>query len=352
MLRTRRLLALTMLAGCSDALPTVPASLVPQPAMHNEAEGPQDLPAGVPASADGPTSISVLISATFETFYDETHTYATANPFGSYEGTSATASASMSVHKSAALGGDSASAEGANGELHCAQLRFRIGGGCGHTVNAKIDGSAWNWYQPSFIWKKKIASGSGSDSQAACATGNTGSVGDDMPPEESPGGDCRWNRDFVIFEDGSWMWISGWYRECDGEMDMIPTDSTELAPRASALQTYGSSRTRVRVVDEARPKMDASIVVERSSKSDVDVDIRVDVSRMSERDLEAAFVVSGRLSERPKPKAGGFGRSLSASAQEESIIGSVGSRAHTTLVALRQMRAQGVHGRVDVLIDK
>jgi len=59
---------------------------------------------------------------------------------------------------------------------------------------------------------------------------NTGTAGNGDPPRQDPGPHCVWARDFVLYYDLSWDWLSDWYRDCTGvgEMSMAPTGTATI----------------------------------------------------------------------------------------------------------------------------
>ena len=128
-------------------------------------------------------------------------------------------------------------------------------------------------------------------------TGSPGGGGEGPPPDD-PDPDCHWERDFVIYTDGSWDWLGPWMLHCGYETLRSAADRNLLSPApgrpaitaAQAVPQGGA--LRVRLLGNGSLGSGRSIEVHRYPGLDVDAVIRIDTTRANAADLETAFSVA------------------------------------------------------------
>lgn len=122
-------------------------------------------------------------------------------------------------------------------------------------------------------------------------TGSPGSGAGDPPGDA--GTNCYWDRWFIIYTDGSWDWLGGWERVCDGDEMRQPLTS----PRASdpsALAANGGSgggsrALRARVFGTGALASGLAAEVHRYRGDGFDALVYVDTSRVTVTDLGGAL---------------------------------------------------------------
>jgi len=191
-------------------------------------------------------------------------------------------------------------------------LEFTLPRYCGFKLSASTTHSAWKelpW--PSTIqWgnaqsKVSVDTDDGTDCQDECTIQGPQSSGASGPqaagvtcgegtipggggsddPIDSPSTNCHWVRDFIVYSDGSWTWISAWYQECEGWATVGAEESGNEPARP----------VRVRVLAQGRLESARAVEIHRNPAVDVDVVVRIDSTRVTAADLEAAFGVALRL---------------------------------------------------------
>jgi hypothetical protein len=134
-----------------------------------------------------------------------------------------------------------------------------------------------------------------------CGT-NTGSPGGGCgDPSGDPGQHCYWARDFIIYADGSWSWLTAWYKECDEYAQLRMSNSAwpSLRSGSSFLATVSpaplTAPLRLRLLGTGSLENGRAIEVRRHPGLDVDAVVRIDLTRATPADLEAAFSTSRKL---------------------------------------------------------
>jgi hypothetical protein len=136
-------------------------------------------------------------------------------------------------------------------------------------------------------------------------TGSPGGGGD-APSSDGSGYDCHWVRDYVIYTDGSWDWLSDWYRECEwAELRASQSLGGRVSANdlpASRIPTAGAKPTlRVRLLGSGPlPNGRLTTVVREAESGGVPI-IGIDTTRGTAADLESALIAAQVLSERPLP---------------------------------------------------
>lgn len=129
-------------------------------------------------------------------------------------------------------------------------------------------------------------------------TGPPGGGGEGPPPDD-PDPDCHWERDFVVYTDGSWDWLGPWMLHCGYEtfrsltrrQGRPPRPSVSKAIPTAAVASQGAVLS-MRLLGSGPLGSGRSIEVHRYSALDVDAVIRIDTTRATAADLETAFSVA------------------------------------------------------------
>jgi PKD repeat protein len=132
-------------------------------------------------------------------------------------------------------------------------------------------------------------------------TGSPGS-GSGGPPIEDPGPTCHWVRYYVIYDDFSWDWISGWERECDETL--LGGGTSAISVRSfTSLSAGQADKFRVQLVGTDTLQNARAVSIRRERNTGVDVVIGVDLRRATAADLEQALLAAQTLASR-QPFAG------------------------------------------------
>ena len=327
-LRSPALLVLAIiLSSCSE--PTEPHSKRSAPAVASRTvieDGPQDAPPGAGPEYQGNTTLTVTPDAGFTE--EEMEGWAWPNnmkftAYGqsvvNYWATDVEATVAIAIRKNGTqVGGNS----GETSDSHLlpanrgitVSTNAQASAGCGHLVQTTAFGQVWNaalinnlsWLQ----WGRKKDTQTTTANQDNCPTGTAGSGDPGPPPSGSPGTNCRWVRDFVIYVDMTWDWLNSWHRSCDG-------DETRVAPRTPSGDEGSGSRLRMDAAATAAGQTKRQYrvrlfgtgdlgngkrtVVYRDPQSSVDAIITVDTTKATGPDLEEALSTVPHVADRPAP---------------------------------------------------
>jgi hypothetical protein len=191
-------------------------------------------------------------------------------------------------------------------------------------------------------------------------TGTPG-TGGGTPPSPDPSVTCQWHwaRDYVVYSDGSWDWLTSWYQSCDyaTRAPKSPVGAIGTHPSDAAAAAVAPQLVRVRILGTGLQRGAPSVSLFRDIQSDVDAFIRVDTTRATPADLESALVSIQYVYGGPAIPVGAvLGVILSGPSPQDKANAQSGSRATGYLnqlqnAAERTERLIG-HGRaLDVMIN-
>lgn len=378
-------LAVAMATGCTDT--TRPEASVnegaiapPQTSAHYTAYGPQTPPPGVSSEWLVATDITVEAAAGFrseptnpdEGVIGNARSYAWGQSLVRYWGNEADAAVDVIGRKG---GTQVAAAHADQNDRHffpasrsfSAITQAPVASGCGHVAQANASGRAWNrvilfplgW----FTWGEKGDTKTAYGYQDQCESGSPPSSGGGSVTEpDSPGGKCLWHRDFIVFADGSWRWLTSWYKSCGDEYELGvahdgPTDIANGIASLSGAKNASSAPMKLTIVGVAGTGSGQITTIERSGKANTDATIVIDLARATAADLEEAFVSAEALTLKVKPKdAGAYGQVNGSPSEAARVAAVEGSRAATHLKAL--LAAADGHGKsgnptsIDVIVHR
>ena len=375
-------IAVTM--ACSDT--TNPAAAAhdsaiapPQTSAQYTEYGPQSAPAGVGAEWTLATSITVEAAAGFrdegvspdEGVAGNARSFAWGQAIVRYFANEADARVDLTARKNGSVVA-SAQAEKndrfffpANRSMSAITQAY-VPAGCGHTAQARAFGQAWNrviipplsWFE----WGRKGGDNTESGYQSPCESGSPpSSGGGTVEVPATDGGRCPWHRDFIVFPDGSWRWLTSWYRSCvEYELGVAhgrPTDVTN--PMASSTSGRGSGGPmQLTIIGVPSRPNGAVVTIERNGKGSSDATIILDMARATAGDLEEAFVAAEALSVKVKPKdaKSAYGQIIAGTSETSRAAAVAGSRAATNFDALlRAADARGKSGgevSIEVVVNR
>lgn len=120
-------------------------------------------------------------------------------------------------------------------------------------------------------------------------------------PPGDPGEHCHYTRDYVIYTDGSWSWLTDWMLHCGvgGEEARIAavgsgghTNSASLLPVARSLAPI-----RVRLLGTGKLSSGRAVELHTYPSFDADVEVSVDMNRATAADIEVALADAERLAD-------------------------------------------------------
>ena len=378
-------LAVALATGCTDttrpeASVNAPAIAPPQTSAHYTEIGPQAAPAGATAEWTAATWISVRAAVGF--YYDavspdegvpgNVRSTAWGQAIINYLGNEADGSVTLTVRKNGSMVSQT-SAQASERHLFpysysfSAYAQIPVAAPCGYTAEAAAVGEAWNraiippvgWME----WGRKKDSEVKTAAQPPCESGAPPSSGSGTVEQPaSDGGNCPWHRDFVVFPDGSWRWLTSWYRSCtEYELGIAhdgPTDIANGISSPSAAKSASSAPMKLTIVGVVGTGNGQITTIERSGKANTDARIVIDLARATAADLEEAFVSAEALTLKAKPKdpKSAYGQVNGAASDRSRAAAVEGSRAATNLSALRAaaegQRRSGTGTSIDVVVNR
>ena len=170
----------------------------------------------------------------------------------------------------------------------------------------------------------------GSSLVEPCGENTPPGTGGGGPPTYNPDPEnCRYSRDFVIYDDGSWEWLTaGWYLDCGDPMLQGHTSPPSTDSGASEAQS--AQLVRLRLIDRGRLSGGLGAIVAKDVSSDYDVLIAIDRLSARSEDIERALV---RAAEAPR---------VHARDTRTRLVGSVVSNERTLFPRTGTVRAREV----------
>jgi hypothetical protein len=115
----------------------------------------------------------------------------------------------------------------------------------------------------------------------------TGSPGGGSSAPQGGAPDCHWERDFIIYTDGTWEWTGPWKEICDLPEFTVPGASNQ------------SQKLRLSLVGKGSLANGRAVTVIRSHEPAVATTIVIDTLRATAADLDQAFAAAQLLSGTP-----------------------------------------------------
>ncbi len=184
--------------------------------------------------------------------------------------------------------------------------------------------------------------------------GQSGPPGGTSSPPSDPEYGCHWERDYVLYTDGTWDWLDDWQQVCGWEE--LRGDATSRDNDPSDSRT--NPAIRVRFVGAGPQRNGRVATIARLSGETAGAEIVVDTTRATAADIENAIASAQVLIDAgPRPGGGNpfavIGDAPAAQRNAVSAQGSAAGYLHSLLAAPERANSRSGKGRtLEIAVER